>query len=402
MDTLCSYDKDCCGCEACVSVCKSNAITMREDTYGFMYPYISQEKCIDCGACLKKCDFKKLVSDGISMHYPIKAYAAFHNDEQTLKSSTSGGVFSAFAEYVLNNGGCVYGCVMDDDFNVSIVKGETTEDIIPMRGSKYLQGAVNSIYKDIKQQLCNKRLVLFTGTPCQVAGLKSYLGKTDYASLITIDIICHGVSSVKSFQLYVSFLKEYKDIKIKKYHFRSKWKGWGLKTSAIEQFVEKNGKVEKRTILSRDDFFKSNYLSWNTIRPSCSSCKYATNLRAGDFTMGDFWGWEKLGLKIPTQNGLSALLCNFDKWEFLLKTINMTLVEVPVETVLEGNGALNSPTKKGRFWNAFMQCVANNNYTEFYKGFEKFKKERKRKEIIKRLKMIIPLPIKKLIHFFIH
>ena len=210
MEVLFDEDINCCGCGLCANVCKQSAITMCEDVYGFRYPSIDKDKCIDCGACLKKCDFQK-VKTGTSTHEPsthepIEAYAAYYTDDAILMKSASGGVFTAFAEYVIARGGCVYGCIMDEKFNVRIVRGDAIEDIEPMRGSKYLQADIGNTYQDVKSQLAKGRLVLFTGTPCHVAALKTYLGCGRTDNLITIDLICHGVPSVKSFKLYVSFL----------------------------------------------------------------------------------------------------------------------------------------------------------------------------------------------------
>lgn len=401
MLTLYYNDYDCCGCETCASVCSQSAISMNEDAFGFRYPKINTDKCIQCGICLKKCDFQKHKNDGVGLSYPIESYAVYHTELNTLKNSTSGGVFTAFAEYVINHGGCVYGCTMDENFNVKIVRGDTLGDIEPMRGSKYLQSEIGDVYKDVKIQLQSGRLVLFTGTPCQVAALKSYLGNVPTDKLITIDLICHGVPSQKSFKMYIKLLESliYKNEKILSYRFRSKEFGWGIKSAAIELFSKKNGKIKKRVVPNKNDFYKSNYVSWNSIRICCASCKYANNNRVGDFTMGDFWGWEKLGVEIPTSNGLSVLFVNTNKWAHLLKDLNLKMISSPVEVALQGNGALNKPTVRGRYWNDFMQCVANNDYLPFYQGFEKYRKTRNRKENVNKIKNVIKTPyrlIKKL------
>lgn len=397
MKTLFESELDCCGCEACVNVCSQSAISMVEDEYGFRYPQIDSVKCIDCGACLRKCDFKKTTENGIESNNPIKVYAAYHNDDNVLMESASGGVFTAFAEYVIKQGGCVYGCIMDDDFNVKIVRGDAMGDIEPMRGSKYLQSEIDDVYKDVKIQLQNSRLVLFTGTPCQVAALKSYLGNAPTDKLMTIDLICHGVPSVKSFKLYVSFLEKHKNIKIKQYYFRSKKYGWG--SGAIERVTEKNGKLSKDVVFSKDDFFKSNFSSWNSIRPSCSACKYATFSRVGDFTMGDFWGWKRLGMNIPTKKGLSVFLVNTSKWSDIIHSLNLNLISAPIDVARQGNETFNHPAIRGRYWNDYMQCVANNDYLPFYQGFEKYRKTRNRKENVNKIKNVIKTPyrlIKKL------
>lgn len=392
MDTIYRTDLSCCGCEVCVNVCPESAITMCEDAIGFRYPKIDAEKCIDCGACIKKCDFQKTreVNDGLKE--PIEAYAAYHTDIKVLRKSQSGGVFTAFADYVFKQGGCVYGCIMDEDFNVRIVRGDTMEDIEPMRGSKYLQAETGHIYQDVKSQLIKDRFVLFAGTPCQVAGLKSYLGNSKSDKLITIDLICHGVPSVKSFKLYVSLLEKYKNIKVKRYIFRSNKFEWGHK-GGVEIVAEEKGEIVNKLVSSKDDFYKSNYLSWSSLRPSCFVCKYANFYRVGDFTMGDYWGWEKLSLNIPTSNGLSVLLVNSLKWTNLLSSLNLELINTPIEIARNGNETFNHPSRKGRFWDEFMKCVANNDFLPLYLDFEQYKIRRDKKEKIDRIKRIIAWPL---------
>ena len=392
METLSNNVLNCCGCEVCTNVCSQSAIAMVEDAYGFRYPQIDTTKCIDCGACIKKCDFQKLGKNGIETNAPIEAYAAYHIDEQVLMASASGGVFFAFAQYVLSKGGCVYGCIMDEDFNVRIVRGDSVEDVEPMRGSKYVQSEMGLIYEDVKSSL-RDRLVLFTGTPCQVAALKSYLGNGRTDNLITIDLICHGVSSIKSFKLYLSFLEKTKRIKIKQYNFRSKEIGWGL-SGAVEIVSDNKGKLTKRIVLSKNDFYKSNFSSWNTIRPSCTTCKYATFSRIGDFTMGDYWGWERLGLALPSTKGLSVLLVNSPKWSTIINQLSLVLVKTPLKLAQQGNETLNHPAKKGLYWDEFMACVAQNDYRPLYIVFEKSKRNRAYKEKKKKIKRIITFPIR--------
>lgn len=392
MDTIYRTDLNCCGCEVCVNVCPKSAITMCEDAFGFRYPKIDSGKCIDCGACISKCDFQKIRKEGDALHKPLEAYATYHKDDSVRIASASGGVFTAFAEYVISQGGCVYGCIMDDDFNVRIVRGDTMEDIEPMRGSKYLQAEMGTVYKDIKSQLAKGRLVLFTGTPCQVAGVISYLGNNRYDNLITIDLICHGVPSVKSFKLYVSFLEKHKGVKIKEYKFRSKKVGWGLR-GAIEVVYELNGKTKQAVVLSKNDFYKSYFSSWNSMRLACTACKYACFYRAGDFTMGDFWGWERLGIDLPVTKGLSVLLVNTTKWTSLLHSLNLNIIDAPLEIARDGNETFRQPAKKGRFWDEFMKCVAENDYLPFYLDYEQYKIRRDKKEKIDRIKRIIAWPL---------
>ena len=204
---------DCCACGACLNICPKQAISMQKDEYGFLYPQIDKGKCIKCGLCLKTCAFQNSELKNI----PIKTYAA-QSDNTDLKESASGGIFASIATNVLREGGVVYGAAMEMENDKLIVRHiavENDADLIKLQGSKYVQSSTEKIYQDVKKKLNDNRLVLFSGTPCQVDGLNSYLGKT-YDNLITIDIICHGVPNNQMFQDYIALLEEkYKDKIIK-------------------------------------------------------------------------------------------------------------------------------------------------------------------------------------------
>ena len=204
--TIDSLDKnECCGCSSCFQKCPKNAIRMEENLEGFLYPVIDRDKCIDCGSCSKVCPQLKKI-EKISLGYP-KAYAMRNKNLDELSKSSSGGIFSVLANYVIDNGGVVFGAAYDSKLNINHIKATTKEELSPIRSSKYVQSNIGNSYREAEKILKNGQYVLFTGTPCQIAGLKSYLMK-DYEKLITADIICHGVPSQKLFHKYLDYLSE--------------------------------------------------------------------------------------------------------------------------------------------------------------------------------------------------
>ena len=214
--------EDCCGCYACYNICPKECITMESDNEGFWYPKIDKDKCINCNLCEKVCP---IINKPNSSLYEKKSYAVFNKNEKIRLESSSGGIFSLLAEYVINNHGNVYGAVFDEDFNVKHVKINILQDINLLRGSKYVQSRINDIFKSIKFDLKNNKIVLFTGTPCQIAGLQSFLQKK-YDNLILMDIVCHGVPSPLVWQQYINELKQNYKQNIKSIYFRDKSTGW--------------------------------------------------------------------------------------------------------------------------------------------------------------------------------
>ena len=217
---------DCCGCKACANACLRNAITFQPDEYGFDYPQINASKCIECGKCLKVCDFKINKQNGITMHQPLEGYAARHIEKDVYANSTSGGMFTALSEWVVNRGGVIYGCIYADDLRPIHVEARSFDEVAKMRGSKYVQSDVGYIYQSVRKRLDEGSWVLFTGTPCQVAGLYSFLGRTETQRLLTVDLICHGVPSPLVFKKYLIYLGNKYNKKIDRFQFRNKKNGW--------------------------------------------------------------------------------------------------------------------------------------------------------------------------------
>lgn len=277
---------NCCGCAACASICPTKAISMESDCDGFMYPIVSDDLCIDCKLCQKVCAFQnKTILD----KKPLATYAAINKNKHTLKASSSGGAFAALAFLVFEKGGVVFGCAWNSHMETEHICVDNPADIKKLQGSKYVQSNVGTTFIEARQYLQDERWVLYTGTPCQIAGLKSYLGK-DYEKLITIDLICHGVPSATFFKGYINWLEDKKKGTIIEFNFRDKSHGWGHSSKATYQ--RKDG-VQRNIILPTWHYFHQYFMQAHIHRESCYVCKFACSDRQGDFTIGDYWGIEK-------------------------------------------------------------------------------------------------------------
>ena len=309
---------ECTGCHACYNVCPTGSIAMSTDDEGFWYPQIDLATCVDCDQCLKFCPIVHTVSID---NNPI-AYAAFHKVDDIRMQSSSGGVFTAFAENVLCKGGVVFGACFDKSFNVVHDYIESVEDIYRLRGSKYVQSKIGDAYKLVRNFINQKRLVLFTGTPCQLSGLKSYLW-ADSEYLVTQDIICHGVPSPKVWQKYLDqfTLKD----NIQSVSFRNKDMGW----ARFSMKVATIGKQYRRDLTS-DNFLKA-FLSDLCLRPSCHHCKFKGLNRESDVTLADFWGVELILPDMNDNKGISLVLINSEKGHKLFNNVNNALICKPVD-----------------------------------------------------------------------
>ncbi len=300
--------RKCTGCGACYNVCPKNAISMKADEEGFLYPMIDKEKCINCKACEIICPADKVKPSAEQ----TKIYYAFSKDKEICEKSSSGGIFTELARQVIANKGLVYGAGYDSDFNVCHQSVNTFEAVQNLRTSKYVQSDIRESFRDIKKNLQRGTQVLFSGTPCQVVPLKKYLQK-DYEHLITVDIICHGVPSPG---LWKEYLKEYHDKPIRSISFRDKTVGWNDFSMRV---VYMDG-TEYRVLAKKDPFERA-FLSNITLRPSCYQCQYKTVERASDITIADYWGVEVVHPELKEQQGVSLVLIHSDKGEKLFDEI---------------------------------------------------------------------------------
>lgn len=368
MEKLYNKTEDCCACGACVNICPKNAISMKEDKYGFLFPVIDSDLCIDCKLCKKVCAYQNI----IETNNPLKTWVAVSKNKEKLKKSASGGVFYTLADAVIKEKGYAVGAAFNDKFELSHIIADNEKTLEKMQGSKYTQSSTGLVFREIKKKLNNNETVLFSCCPCQVAGLKSYLGK-DYNNLITIDLICHGVPSNRAFKDYLKFFEKKKHIKVKKFSFRDKSIGWGINCSVLTD------RAKKIKIFCSSSSYMYYFLHSLIYRKNCYSCKYADSHRTGDITIGDFWGIEKehpelLGKnKIDESKGVSVIIANTDKGiDFIKKNRNLfDLYKSSFEKAARGNAQLNCPSRYDEKREQILELYANNGWKAVDERFNK-------------------------------
>ncbi|MGR6836803.1 Coenzyme F420 hydrogenase/dehydrogenase, beta subunit C-terminal domain [Syntrophomonas erecta] len=383
------YDKkeSCCCCAACMNICPAQAIKIKADADGFTFPEINNDLCIECGLCNKVCAFQNIPVTGDE---PITTYAAINKNSDVLSASASGGIFGALASLILEKNGVVFGCAYNENMEPEHICVDNLLDMKKIQGSKYVQSNINITYKEAKGYLKGDRWVLFTGTPCQIAGLKSYLGM-DYNNLITADLICHGVPSEDFFKVYIRYLEHKLKGKVIDLKFRDKSKGWGH----VEKVIYlKNGIVKEKLIQPFTSYYHSYFLKGDILRESCYECKYASRSRVGDFTMGDYWGIEKAHPEIGTKEGVSVLLVNSKKGIALIDELSkyLKLVESTFEQARVQNGPLNRPNAKSERRKTIFKAWHEGGYKAIA---DDYYMKNKKQIILFRLKMLIPRSIKR-------
>ena len=306
----------CCGCTACYSICPKNAIQMQGDEKGFLYPTVDENLCVKCQMCVKVCDFQG--TEEVN-HLDIKdnlIYAVKHKDIDERLTSRSGGTFMAICQYVLDKKGVVYGAAFDENLKVVHKRAEDKKTVNEFKGSKYVQSEMGDTFFNVKKDLNDGKVVLFSGTGCQTAGLKSYLKKqnTDTRNLILCDIVCHGVPSPLVYEKYLDYLSKKYNSKITQFNFRDKYFGW---SAHIESFLAKKKRFSD---LYTDLFYKH-----IMFRPACSECKYANFNRPSDITLADFWGIDKAVENFNDNKGVSLIIINTEKGEKIFNDISKIL-----------------------------------------------------------------------------
>ena len=354
---------NCTGCSACSNICPKNAITMKKDEYGNIYPIVDRKKCIDCGICNRICPQKQQT---LIFNYPTTAYAMYIKDEKKHSESSSGGAATAFYEEILRNNGVVYGASNlfgKDEFEY--VRIDNIKDLYKVKGSKYVHCYTNGIYTSVRKDLVSKKEVLFIGTPCQVAGLKSYLMK-NYDNLITIDLVCHGVPSQKLlFDEIESMGIKKEDIYYISFRESNKYK--------IKVF-DKNKKI----LFEKDGYFTEylrNFLHGNINRENCYSCKYARRERISDITIGDFWGLSKdSSVYNEGVKGISLIMPSTRKGAQLVELIKNKCVieERNLGEAFNGNNQLNHPLNINRKYSIYKKEYPKIGYKKTMKKMQTF------------------------------
>lgn len=328
---------NCCGCTACANICPRNAITMAPDALGFKYPKIDLALCIDCGLCEKVCAFNSEY-DKTQNYLEPKTYAARHKELKEIETSRSGAAFIALSDIILEEGGAIYGAGYKDHFVVAHKRAITKKERDEFKGSKYTQSDLGSIFQSVKQDLTEGKTVLFSGTPCQTAGLNAFINKKLKDKLYLIDIVCHGVPSPYIWRDYITYLENLYQSKVTTVNFRDKSElGWAAHK---ESFCFENG-----TKATCDNF---TYLFYKHImfRHSCEKCPFANIHRPSDITIADFWGWQKTDAIINADDkGVSLLLINTEKENSLFNKANKNLyiIKANLENCLQPN--LKNPSK---------------------------------------------------------
>ncbi len=380
-----NYDK-CTGCGACKAACPLDCISMQESKDGFIYPNINISKCVDC----HKCEIACPIEHRCELEYDSEAYGAVYVDHKTLMNSTSGGAFSAIAEYVFSKNGVVYGCAYSKHLKPIHIRINKWDQLHLLNGSKYIQSDTLNTFQTAKEDLEAGTLVLYSGTPCQIAGLKSFLRK-EYKNLITVDIICHGVPSYAYFKKYIDWLEITRNIQLKTVNFRSKENNqWGLSGNFIAKDMTHN-RIIKMNLFYYNSYYYYYFLKGGIYRNSCYSCKYANMQRQGDFTLGDLWGAEGLGLPFDVRNGCSLVLVNSIQAKMILKRLKLKKASISVEYAITNNTQLKSPSIRPNYRDILIEQYQSLSANEINQYFHKrFWKD----IIIGRGKSLIPIGLK--------
>lgn len=342
----------CCGCGACAQSCGKNAIAMAQDANGFLYPQVDESACVDCGLCKKACPVLNNKKQPLG-----KAYAAMAADELRQESS-SGGVFTLLAEHILNMGGVVFGAAFDKKFKLRHIAVEEKAQLPLLRGSKYVQSETGDCYSQAKAALAAGRPVLFTGTPCQINGLRSFLDK-DYENLYCQDIICHGVPAPGVWQKYVDYWENLEGSRIKSVNFRHKEKGW----KGYQLHIEfKNGQFYG--CRAGDDPYMQAFLGDLCLRESCYSCHAKGEGHTADLTLGDFWGVEQLLPDMFDNKGTSLVLVHTDKGQKLLDEISslLSLRSADIDQALAFNPAMVRSSSRNKNREKFLAAISNRDF----------------------------------------
>ena len=333
---LSTFDKTkCSGCRACEHACLFNAIEFKKDEEGFLYPVVDSSKCVDCNTCYKVCP----ISNPPEKKEIQQVYALQYKDNDALIKSASGGVFVGIARKIIDNGGVVFGCILNENNEAVIIDTHTTELLDKMQGSKYVSSDTLDSFIKAKKYLEEGKTIFFTGAPCQIAGLKSFL-KKPYENLFTMDFLCHGMPSQVFFEENIKFIQNKRKGVLSHYRFRDKsLKGWGHVTSYVV-----NGKkyYEPGKINSYFNGFINGYLN----RYSCYECRFRGNKRIADITVGDFWGCDLNNMNI--EKGISFAAINTDNGKKLLNEIlekEFIVSPTTIDKVSRQNGTINTEKK---------------------------------------------------------
>ncbi len=332
-------ENKCCGCGACSQICPKSCITMLENDRGFLVPDVNLDLCVNCGMCIGICPEK-----GQPEAYSVKnAYACVAVDMDIVKASTSGGVFRVLADRILSVGGVIYGCSWNDRIEAKHIRIEKICELHKIQQSKYVQSDTNKTFSMAKSDLENGICVLYSGTACQIAGLRKFLGK-EYDNLYTLEVACHGVPSPGLFRKYIQWTEEKNGERVISFQFRNKEKH---KKGEHYKFCVNFDSGRRKFFSAIEDPYYGSFLKGRTLRKTCYDCKYKGEQRVADFSLSDYWGIEKEHSSFPAKNGVSAVMVNTEKGERLFNSIKDSLVckETTFNQIVSHNKSIISSAK---------------------------------------------------------
>ena len=358
--------EDCCGCSACVSICPKTAINFIQDSEGFNYPHVDDDKCVECGLCEKTCPIIQRKSIDKTVANPLQYKAVRIKDKKILSESSSGGAFSILADIIFDLNGCVCGVEYSEEGLPHHIIIDSKAELYKLRGSKYVQSNILGIFPAIKQRLLKGQYVLFSGTSCQVDGLKKYLRK-DYANLLTVDLVCHSIPSPLIYKEYLTYCSKKLKKEIVSIDMRyKKTYGWSHRFSYRYCFKDGKSVIDSPFVVNWGRLFFSEMIN----RPSCGDCQYANLNRVSDFTIADFWDDDKKRTDIYSKEGTSLLLVNTEKGINALENCqnNFYSWNITKEEALQPClcHTTKPSDKRDEFWDFYYKNGFENSYNRYF------------------------------------
>ena len=377
----------CTGCSACYSSCPQKAISMIEDEYGFLYPKIDEGFCVKCGLCENVCP---IVTNRKTKTNNLDVYASVASENSVLLRSSSGGIFYLIALKIIENGGIVYGCALNEKMEAYHLRIISKEELFMLQGSKYIQSNLSNVFQTIKTDLQNGECVLFSGTPCQVNGLKAFLRK-EYDNLFTIDLVCHGVPSYSFFKEYLDWYQQKYKAVINNYQFRDKKQTNFGCVSRID-YTTHNGK--KNTLMCKYHpkfYFYYYYMTGAIFRESCYKCNCLPDNRESDLTLGDFWGADEIYKTIDVSLGTSVVVVHTKKGSMLLENLAATFIKSDIEKATLKNKSLIIPVVRSEKRNSILDAFKQGGESVY----KYCKKDIGAKQLLYNFKNLIPVKFKR-------
>ena len=376
-------DKEkCTGCGACAEACFNNSIRMESDDDGFLYPIVIAETCINCGRCTKVCDMSRVSS----LKREKRAFLAFSRNEELRQASSSGGVFSELANYYIENGGVVYGGAFDYGYSgVSHIRCDTPLDLHKIQGSKYIQSKMSGVFMNVRRDLEQGREVLFSGTPCQINGIKAFLDK-EYSNFLCISVICHGVPSPKVWEEYLHSI-EMTIGKVLYVDFRDKRrKGW------LNYHITMKGLKRDYSVVADEDYYMNGFIENLFLRPSCYACDGIIKTENADIILGDYWGCEKQFMDLDHFMGCSAVIVNTPRGQRAIDSLNskLTLKDSSVYNIKKENPSYDCRAVENIYRRAFFNSL-NNKDEDIQSLLRRYVLKRHTNEFKERQRVIVEL-----------